>query len=120
MKNKNLFPSTLRFEQILQWFNTEGEHHLQEAASVKNSGDRMEQVLNSFTGFLIEANVSSEFALFSFYLFRKEISGAFCASSCRTAGITPCRWYQRQRDYSGVDFHTRRQKLSEGLSATSN
>lgn len=41
-----------------QWFNVEGEHHLVEAESVEDSGDRMEQILNSFTGFLIEANVS--------------------------------------------------------------
>uniref|UniRef100_A0A3Q3AK47 Uncharacterized LOC108236835 n=1 Tax=Kryptolebias marmoratus TaxID=37003 RepID=A0A3Q3AK47_KRYMA len=44
------------FYQIQQWFNVEGERHLLEAASVESSGDRMEQVLNSFTGFLIEAN----------------------------------------------------------------
>jgi len=44
--------------QILQWFTVEGEHHLLEAESVEESGDRMEQILNSFTGFLIEANVS--------------------------------------------------------------
>lgn len=41
-----------------QWFNVEGERHLLEAESVEDPGDRMEQVLNSFTGFLIEANVS--------------------------------------------------------------
>lgn len=41
-----------------QWFNIEGERHLLEAESVEDPGDRMEQVLNSFTGFLIEANVS--------------------------------------------------------------
>lgn len=41
-----------------QWFNIEGERHLLEAESVEDSGDRMEQILNSFTGFLIEANVS--------------------------------------------------------------
>uniref|UniRef100_A0A3P9CZL9 Uncharacterized LOC101485553 n=1 Tax=Maylandia zebra TaxID=106582 RepID=A0A3P9CZL9_9CICH len=39
-----------------QWFNEEGEHHLLEAESVEDSGDRMEQILNIFTGFLIEAN----------------------------------------------------------------
>lgn len=42
-----------------QWFNVDGERHLLEAESVEDPGDRMEQVLNSFTGFLIEANVSS-------------------------------------------------------------
>ncbi|XP_037540437.1 uncharacterized protein LOC119417301 [Nematolebias whitei] len=44
------------FYQIQQWFSAEGECHLLEAASIQSSGDRMEQVLNSFTGFLIEAN----------------------------------------------------------------
>ncbi|XP_024148504.1 uncharacterized protein LOC112158992 isoform X2 [Oryzias melastigma] len=42
--------------QIQQWFNQEGERHLLEAESVEESGDRMEQILNSFTSFLIEAN----------------------------------------------------------------
>ncbi|KAM9342480.1 pleckstrin homology domain-containing family G member 4B-like [Pholidichthys leucotaenia] len=42
--------------QIQQWFIAEGERHLLEAESVEDSGDRMEQILNSFTGFLIEAN----------------------------------------------------------------
>lgn len=41
-----------------QWFHVEGERHLPEAESVEESGDKMEQILNSFTGFLIEANVS--------------------------------------------------------------
>ncbi|XP_070765893.1 pleckstrin homology domain-containing family G member 4B-like [Enoplosus armatus] len=44
------------FMQMQQWFNMEGERHLLEAESVRDSGDRMEQILNSFTGFLIEAN----------------------------------------------------------------
>ncbi|XP_056241515.1 uncharacterized protein LOC130175196 isoform X1 [Seriola aureovittata] len=44
------------FTQMQQWFNVEGERHLLEAESVEDSGDRMEQILNSFTGFLIEAN----------------------------------------------------------------
>lgn len=44
--------------QMQQWLNVEGERHLLEAESVEDSGDRMEQILNSFTGFLIEANVS--------------------------------------------------------------
>uniref|UniRef100_A0A3P8WVS4 Uncharacterized protein n=1 Tax=Cynoglossus semilaevis TaxID=244447 RepID=A0A3P8WVS4_CYNSE len=39
-----------------QWYNVEGERHLLEAESVDESGDRLEQILNSFTGFLIEAN----------------------------------------------------------------
>lgn len=41
-----------------QWFIIEGDRHLLEAQSVNDSGDRMEQILNSFTAFLIEANVS--------------------------------------------------------------
>ncbi|KAE8293264.1 Pleckstrin-like proteiny domain-containing family G member 4B [Larimichthys crocea] len=44
------------FLQMQQWFNVEGERHMQEAESVEDSGERMEQILNSFTGFLIEAN----------------------------------------------------------------
>uniref|UniRef100_H3D374 Uncharacterized protein n=1 Tax=Tetraodon nigroviridis TaxID=99883 RepID=H3D374_TETNG len=44
------------FMQLQQWFNVDGERHLLEAESVEDPGDRMEQVLNSFTGFLIEAN----------------------------------------------------------------
>ncbi|KAM3617688.1 uncharacterized protein V6R79_009684 [Siganus canaliculatus] len=44
------------FQQMQQWFNVEGERHLLDAESVEDSGDRMEQILNSFTGFLIEAN----------------------------------------------------------------
>ncbi|XP_062419816.1 uncharacterized protein LOC119223381 isoform X2 [Pungitius pungitius] len=42
--------------QMQQWFHIEGERHLLEAESVNNSGEQMEQILNSFTGFLIEAN----------------------------------------------------------------
>lgn len=44
--------------QMREWFDVEGERHLLEAESVEDSGDRMEQTLNSFTRFLIEANVS--------------------------------------------------------------
>ncbi|XP_032418319.1 LOW QUALITY PROTEIN: uncharacterized protein LOC116719764 [Xiphophorus hellerii] len=44
------------FMQIQQWFAVEGERHLMEAESVEGSGERMEQILNSFTGFLIEAS----------------------------------------------------------------
>ncbi|CAB1419384.1 unnamed protein product [Pleuronectes platessa] len=44
------------FTQMHHWFHVEGERHLLEAESVEDSGDRMEQILNSFTGFLIEAN----------------------------------------------------------------
>lgn len=53
--------------QMQQWFNVEGERHLMEAESVEDSGDRMEQILNSFTGFLIDANVSLCFFLFFFF-----------------------------------------------------
>lgn len=53
---------TLMSLQMQQWFNVEGERHLLEAESVEDSGDRMEQILNSFTGFLIEANVSLRFS----------------------------------------------------------
>ncbi|MEQ2254588.1 hypothetical protein ILYODFUR_005322 [Ilyodon furcidens] len=44
------------FMQIQQWFRVEGERHLLEVKSFEDSGDRMDQILNSFTGFLIEAN----------------------------------------------------------------
>uniref|UniRef100_A0A3B4B6R2 Uncharacterized protein n=1 Tax=Periophthalmus magnuspinnatus TaxID=409849 RepID=A0A3B4B6R2_9GOBI len=42
---------------LSQWFDEEGERHLLEVQSVDDSGEHMEQILNSFTGFLIEANV---------------------------------------------------------------
>ncbi|XP_068195711.1 pleckstrin homology domain-containing family G member 4B-like isoform X2 [Antennarius striatus] len=44
------------FMQMQQWFHVEGERHLLEAELVEDSGERMEQILNSFTSFLIEAN----------------------------------------------------------------
>ncbi|XP_034064914.1 uncharacterized protein KIAA1755-like isoform X2 [Gymnodraco acuticeps] len=44
------------FTQMQQWFTAEGERHLPEAESVEDSGEQMEQTLNSFTRFLIEAN----------------------------------------------------------------
>ncbi|KAK5863330.1 hypothetical protein PBY51_000368 [Eleginops maclovinus] len=44
------------FMQMQQWFTIEGERHLPEAESVEDSGEQMEQTLNSFTRFLIEAN----------------------------------------------------------------
>ncbi|XP_051915643.1 pleckstrin homology domain-containing family G member 4B-like isoform X2 [Hippocampus zosterae] len=44
------------FTQLQQWFYVEGERHLQEAESVEYSGDQLDQILNSFTAFLIEAN----------------------------------------------------------------
>ncbi|XP_059189019.1 uncharacterized protein LOC131971529 [Centropristis striata] len=51
------------FMQMQQWFNVEGERHLLEAESVEDSGDQMEQILNSFTGFLIEANDRRQHAM---------------------------------------------------------
>ncbi|XP_060913101.1 uncharacterized protein LOC132989462 isoform X2 [Labrus mixtus] len=51
------------FMQMQQWLKVEGERHLLEAASVEDSGDRMEQILNSFTGFLIEANDRRQHAM---------------------------------------------------------
>ncbi|XP_041655995.1 uncharacterized protein LOC121517941 isoform X2 [Cheilinus undulatus] len=51
------------FMQLQQWFNVEGEQHLLEAASVEDSGQRMEQILNSFTSFLIEANDRRQHAM---------------------------------------------------------
>ncbi|XP_068607377.1 LOW QUALITY PROTEIN: pleckstrin homology domain-containing family G member 4B-like [Brachionichthys hirsutus] len=44
------------FMQMQEWFHVEGDRHLLEAESVRDSGERMEQILNSFTSFLIEAN----------------------------------------------------------------
>ncbi|XP_034000875.1 uncharacterized protein LOC117494204 isoform X1 [Trematomus bernacchii] len=44
------------FTQMQQWLTVEGERHLPEAESVEDSGEQMEQTLNSFTRFLIEAN----------------------------------------------------------------
>ncbi|XP_076028153.1 pleckstrin homology domain-containing family G member 4B-like [Genypterus blacodes] len=51
------------FLQMQEWFDAEGERHLLEAESVEESGDRMEQTLNSFTRFLIEANDRRHHAL---------------------------------------------------------
>ncbi|XP_077434185.1 puratrophin-1-like isoform X2 [Vanacampus margaritifer] len=44
------------FKQLQLWFYVKGDRHLQEAESAENSGDQLEQILNSFTAFLIEAN----------------------------------------------------------------
>ncbi|XP_078144195.1 pleckstrin homology domain-containing family G member 4B-like, partial [Centroberyx gerrardi] len=44
------------FMQIQEWFDAEGERHLLEAETVEDSSDAVEQTLNSFTAFLIEAN----------------------------------------------------------------
>ncbi|KAJ3587142.1 hypothetical protein NHX12_013532 [Muraenolepis orangiensis] len=44
------------FQQIREWFGVEGERHLLEAERMDDSKDRVEQTLNSFTSFLIEAN----------------------------------------------------------------
>lgn len=46
------------FVQLQHWFYVEGERHLQEAESVEHSRGQLDQILNSFTAFLIEANVS--------------------------------------------------------------
>ncbi|XP_055366068.1 uncharacterized protein LOC114859073 isoform X2 [Betta splendens] len=51
------------FTQMQQWFKVEGDRHLLEAESVNDSGDRMEQILNSFTAFLIEANDRRQHAM---------------------------------------------------------
>ncbi|XP_034027424.1 uncharacterized protein LOC117511523 [Thalassophryne amazonica] len=51
------------FNQIQEWFHVEGKRHLLEAESVEESGDRMEQILNTFTAFLIEANGRRHHAL---------------------------------------------------------
>ncbi|CAJ1085597.1 uncharacterized protein LOC117820972 [Xyrichtys novacula] len=51
------------FSQMQQWFNVEGERHLFDAVSVEESGDRMEHILNSFTGFLLEANDRRQHAM---------------------------------------------------------
>ncbi|XP_034550824.1 uncharacterized protein LOC117820972 [Notolabrus celidotus] len=51
------------FLQMQQWLDVEGERHLLDAASVEESGDRMEQILNSFTGFLIDANDRRQHAM---------------------------------------------------------
>lgn len=58
LKQVSLHVKSLGCLQMQQWFNIEGERHLLEAESVEDSGDRMEHILNTFTGFLIEANVS--------------------------------------------------------------
>nr|XP_057941005.1 uncharacterized protein LOC131137283 isoform X2 [Doryrhamphus excisus] len=42
--------------QMQKWFYEEGERHLQEAKSAVDSGEQLEQFLNRFTAFLIEAN----------------------------------------------------------------
>lgn len=68
-----------------QWFNVEGERHLLEAESVEDSGDRMEQILNSFTGFLIEANVSLRF----FCSCRSVSASVFlCLSTCLNLSLS--------------------------------
>ncbi|CAL8259510.1 unnamed protein product [Gadus morhua 'NCC'] len=44
------------FQQIREWFMVEGEHHLLEAERVEDCKEGVEQTLNSFTAFLLEAN----------------------------------------------------------------
>lgn len=45
-----------RFTKIKEWFNTEGEKRLQQAESVDDSSDKIQQTLQSFKAFLTEAN----------------------------------------------------------------
>lgn len=108
--------------QIQQWFTVEGERHLMEAESVEGSGERMEQILNSFTGFLIEASVSINLLQYFLFVFVFSYSSlkSLHPSSSRTAGTTPCPWCQRQRDSSRVGFTTQRQRPSRPSSALSN
>lgn len=72
-----------------QWFNAEGERHLLEAESVEDSGDRMEQILNSFTGFLIEANVSLKF-----------VCGCRRVSVCLPVSLSLCLSLQDRRHHA--------------------
>lgn len=109
-----------------QWFNFEGERHLLEAESVEESGDRMEQILNSFTGFLIQANVSLRVCVFFFFPYLLPplcvfVSVWLCLHTppSRTEGTTPWRWCQRQSDSSRVVAVTRRGRHSGVLSAPS-
>lgn len=102
--------------QMHQWFNAEGERHLLEAESVEDSGDRMEQILNSFTGFLIEANVSLRFLVAVMCLCVSRLSTcqnlSLSASACRTEGTTPWRWCQRRSGSSRAGPPTRRRRRS--------
>lgn len=105
--------------QMQQWFNIEGERHLLEAESVEDSGDRMEQILNSFTGFLIEANVSLT-------LLVSVISSVFlhCLNLTpllpRTEGTMLCLWCRRQSGFSRAGSPIQRQTHSGLLSVPSN
>lgn len=119
---------------MLQWFNVEGERHLLEAESVEDSGDRMEQILNNFTRFLIEANVSLHFLVAVMYL---------CVSVCPPVSIclspsphppgpkaprhdvsvrgraTPADWVLLPRDGGIWDFSLHLQIRPRGLSVQS-
>lgn len=78
-----------------QWFNIEGERHLLEAESVEDSGDRMEQILNSFTGFLIEANVSLRVCLCFF-----PASCHLCVCVCVRLTLSPHASIQDRRHHA--------------------
>ncbi|KAA0706577.1 Pleckstrin -like proteiny domain-containing family G member 4B [Triplophysa tibetana] len=45
-----------RFTTIKEWFDTEGEKRLQQAETVDDSSDKIQQTLQSFKAFLTEAN----------------------------------------------------------------
>ncbi|XP_051955640.1 pleckstrin homology domain-containing family G member 4B-like isoform X2 [Xyrauchen texanus] len=45
-----------RFTKIKEWFDTEGERQLQQAESVDDTSERIQQTLQSFKAFLAEAN----------------------------------------------------------------
>ncbi|XP_051517138.1 pleckstrin homology domain-containing family G member 4B [Myxocyprinus asiaticus] len=45
-----------RFTEIKEWFDTEGERQLQQAESVDDTSERIQQTLQSFKAFLAEAN----------------------------------------------------------------
>lgn len=73
-----------------QWYNVEGERHLLEAESVDESGDRLEQILNSFTGFLIEANVRPSLILLILICAHFLIRLIMFFSILRIVDIMPC------------------------------
>ncbi|KAL1021067.1 hypothetical protein UPYG_G00008300 [Umbra pygmaea] len=51
------------FTKIRDWFDVEGEQRLQEADSVEDSRDRVEQTLQSFKAFLTEVNEQKQQAM---------------------------------------------------------
>lgn len=90
---------------------------------MEDSGDRMEQILNIFTGFLIEANVSLRFYLWlplSLYLcLFVQLSESLFLSPCRTDGTTPRLWCQRPSGFSREGSPTQRLRRSGILSVPS-